>query len=61
MRVHFGLGDQNLVDAVEIHWPGGAVEKLKLPAVDRIFTVEQGKGVTGELCITCEAEKKENK
>jgi hypothetical protein len=61
MRVHFGLGDQNLVDAVEIHWPGGAVEKLKLPSVDRIFTVEQGKGVTGELCIACEAEKKEKK
>jgi hypothetical protein len=29
--------------------------------VDRIFTVEQGKGVTGELCIACEAEKKEKK
>jgi hypothetical protein len=58
MRVHFGLGDANLVDALEIHWPGGTVEKLKLPAVDRIFTVEQGKGVIGELCTACKSEKK---
>jgi hypothetical protein len=35
---------------VEIHWPSGKVEKLKLPTTDCIFTVEEGKGVTGELC-----------
>jgi hypothetical protein len=52
-RVHFGLGDAASVDGVEIHWPGGVVEKLSLPSVDRIFTVEQGKGITGELCATC--------
>jgi enediyne biosynthesis protein E4 len=52
-RVHFGLGDATTVDGVEIHWPNGPVEKLKLPAVDRIFTIEQGKGITGELCVTC--------
>jgi len=57
MRVHFGLGDTTLIDAVEIHWPGGTVEKVKLPSVDRIFTVEQGKGVVGELCATCKGEK----
>jgi hypothetical protein len=53
MRVHFGLGDTTKVDGVEIHWPSGHVEKLALTAVDRIFTVEEGKGVTGELCTTC--------
>jgi hypothetical protein len=52
-RVHFGLGDATTVDGVEIHWPNGPVEKLKLPAVDRIFTIEQGKGIKGELCTTC--------
>jgi hypothetical protein len=52
-RVHFGLGDATTVEGVEIHWPGGTVEKLKLPAVDRIFTIEQGKGIKGELCTTC--------
>jgi hypothetical protein len=57
LRVHFGLGDASRVDAVEIHWPGGAVEKLNLPAVDRIFTVEQGKGITGQLCLACTPDK----
>jgi hypothetical protein len=50
MRVHFGLGDADKVDAVEIHWPSGQVEKLNLTAADCIFTVEEGKGVTDELC-----------
>ena len=47
-RVHFGLGDATKADAVEIHWPGGVTEKVKLPGVDQIFTVEEGKGVTGQ-------------
>jgi hypothetical protein len=50
MRVHFGLGDSNAVEGVEIHWPSGAVEKLKLPALDRIFTITEGKGITGAMC-----------
>jgi hypothetical protein len=53
LRVHFGLGDATSVDQVEIHWPNGPVEKLRLPALDRIFTVEQGNGVTGQLCVIC--------
>jgi hypothetical protein len=58
MRVHFGVGDATRVDSVEIHWPSGAVEKLSLPAVDRIFTVEENKGITGELCVLCKAAKR---
>ncbi|MGH9587295.1 MAG: CRTAC1 family protein [Acidobacteriaceae bacterium] len=54
-RVHFGLGNATTVEKVEIHWPGGPVETVKLPAVDRIFTITQGKGVTGQLCTACEA------
>jgi hypothetical protein len=53
MRAHFGLGDSTKVDLVEIHWSSGAVEKVHLPAIDRIFTVEEGKGITGELCAAC--------
>jgi enediyne biosynthesis protein E4 len=53
-RVHFGLGNATAVDAVEIHWPSGAVDALKISSVDRIFTVEEGKGVTDELCIVCQ-------
>lgn len=66
MRVHFGLADSDKVTQVEIHWPSGAVEKVGLPAVDRIYTVTEGKGITGALCgdKPCEASasaaKKEN-
>ena len=49
-RVHFGLGESLKVDLVEIHWPGNTTETMKLPAVDRIYTVTQGKGITGVLC-----------
>jgi hypothetical protein len=45
-RVHFGLGDAAKVDGVEIRWPDGAVEKVTVPGVDRILTVEEGKGIT---------------
>jgi hypothetical protein len=44
-RVHFGLGDAAKVDSVEIHWPDGVVEKVGLAGVDRIYTVEESKGV----------------
>jgi hypothetical protein len=58
LRVHFGLGEATRVDAVEIHWPSGAVEKVLLPAVDRFFTIEEGKGVTGQFCAACGTEKR---
>jgi enediyne biosynthesis protein E4 len=57
-RVHFGLGDATRVDLVEIHWPSGNVEKIKLPSVDRIFTIEEGKGIRGELCTACKTPSK---
>lgn len=60
-RVHFGLGDTAKVDQVEIHWPSGAVEKLDLPKVDRIYTVQEGKGIVGELCVACDKPGKETK
>jgi enediyne biosynthesis protein E4 len=57
-RVHFGLGDATSIDSVEIHWPGGGpVEKTVVPGVDRILTIEQGHGVTHELCPKCSAGK----
>ena len=47
-RPHFGLGDATDAGTAEIHWPSGAKEILKLPAIDRIFTITEGKGVTAE-------------
>jgi hypothetical protein len=58
-RAHFGLGDGTTVDDVEIHWPSGSVEHVKLASVDRIFTIEEGKGVVAELCPACAAGKEQ--
>jgi hypothetical protein len=44
-RPHFGLGPATAVDNVEIHWPDRVVQHVRLPSVDRFFTVEEGKGV----------------
>jgi len=49
-RPHFGLGDATDAGTAEIHWPSGAVETVKLPAEDRIFTITEGKGITSVLC-----------
>jgi len=48
-RLHFGLGDSTTVETVEIRWPDGTKETIKLPGVDRIFSVEQGKGAVAEI------------
>jgi hypothetical protein len=44
-RLHFGIGDSTAVDKAEIHWPSGLVETVPLPAVDRYFAIEEGKGL----------------
>ena len=44
-RLHFGLGQATTVDDIEIRWPSGAIEHVKLPGVDRFFVIEEGKGL----------------
>jgi hypothetical protein len=43
-RPHFGLGQAITVDAIEVHWPSGKVEKFAVPGVDRIVTLTEGTG-----------------
>jgi len=57
-RVHFGLGDATTVDAVEIHWPSGVQEKVSNLALDCIYTIEEGKGITASLCVSCNSAKR---
>lgn len=45
MRVHFGLGASTRIDKIEIHWANSATEIVAIPAVDRMFTLVQGKGI----------------
>jgi hypothetical protein len=40
-RVHFGLGSETFAQVIEIHWPRGAVQKLKNVAADQILRVEE--------------------
>jgi hypothetical protein len=32
------------VDAIEVHWPDGKVEKFTVPGVNRIVTLTKGAG-----------------
>ena len=47
-RVHFGLGSASKVESVEIHWPSGATERVNLPAADRFYTINEGKGIVAD-------------
>jgi hypothetical protein len=49
-RPHFGLGDATDPGTAEIHWPSGQKEIVKLPAVDRIYTIREGDGIVSALC-----------
>jgi hypothetical protein len=44
-RLHFGLGQNPNVDAVEIIWPSGIVTKLSNLKSDQIIAVKEGEGV----------------
>jgi len=45
-RVHFGLGQKSNIDGLEIRWPSGQVERLRSVPLDRIVSIEEGKGIT---------------
>ena len=44
-RVHVGLGASDKVEKLEIIWSNGETETVKISAVDRILTIEEGKGI----------------
>jgi hypothetical protein len=44
-RLHFGLGAATKVDKLEIYWPSGAKEEIAIRTVDRILTIQEGKGI----------------
>jgi len=41
----FGLGQDEKVTGLVVSWPGGAEERFAAPAIDRLVTVEEGKGI----------------
>ena len=49
LRVHFGLGQAQKVDLLEIHWPSGVVDTLKDLAVNELVYVKEGEGIVRKV------------
>jgi hypothetical protein len=45
MRPHFGLGNADRVQAVEIRWPSGQIDTTKELAADRFYVAVEGRGI----------------
>ena len=45
LRVHFGLGKNQLVKILELHWPSGQVDTLKNVTANQIITVKEKTGI----------------
>ena len=43
-KAHFGLGEIEKIEAIEVVWPNGDQEQFRVPGVDRVVTVRQGEG-----------------
>ena len=41
-RLHFGLGNAQLVQTIHVYWPSGAVDVLENQAIDQILTIVEG-------------------
>jgi len=44
-RVHVGLGDDTIVDRVEIRWPSGRTEVVEHVAADHVVVIREGEGI----------------
>lgn len=55
-RLHFGLGQNTTISKVEIHWPDGVKETYDLPATDRFWQIEEGKGIVPSVYDAIAAE-----
>jgi hypothetical protein len=42
LRLHFGLHSASRIDLVEIHWPSGAVDRLRHVETNRVISVKEG-------------------
>jgi enediyne biosynthesis protein E4 len=46
LRIHFGIGDAQKVDLLEIRWPSGQTDSLKDLKANQLYYVTEGKGIT---------------
>jgi enediyne biosynthesis protein E4 len=45
LRLHFGIGGNQMVERIEIRWPGGQIEVIKELAANQIVTIKEGAGL----------------
>ncbi|MGB6877452.1 MAG: CRTAC1 family protein [Candidatus Acidiferrales bacterium] len=48
-RLHFGLGDRQVVDSVQIIWPSGSATALQNLKADQVITIKEGQGLAERL------------
>ena len=48
LRLHFGLGEAEVIDLLEIRWPSGHIDRLRDLGVNRIQTIEERQGADSE-------------
>ena len=48
MRVHFGLGQTDKIDFVEVRWPSGLQERFTGLTIDSIHELKEGKGKSAQ-------------
>ena len=46
LRIHFGLGKAEKVDALEVRWPSGQVDSLKDIKANQLIYVKEGEGIS---------------
>jgi len=44
LRLHFGLGEHQEADSIEVHWPSGTVDRLTHVAANQALVVREGQG-----------------
>ena len=49
LRLHFGLGQGEKIESVEVRWTNGETEAVTGVTPNHVLTITQGKGVTASL------------
>ena len=49
LRLHFGLGQGEKIERVEVRWTGGGTEAVAGVAPNQVVTITQGRGVTASV------------
>ena len=45
-RLHFGVGDAEQIERLEVHWPSGKIDTVTAIDTNALITIVEGKGLT---------------